>query len=262
MMISSAVSIFRKHLILSAIILPASLGVAALSGTSPIASAHAQSLNDLTKGLGQLGLGGGSDSAVPANVESGLIETLVVGSQKVIGQLGQSDGFYGDSKARIPLPGAFQQAQSALKLAGLSGMADDLELRLNRAAEQATPVAQDLILDAIRGLTFSDAAAIFNGPNDAATQYLEKSTGSDIAAAMRPIVNDALADVGALQAFDDLLGEYKNLPFVPDVKTDLTSHVLDYANKGIFGYLAEEEAAIRTNPAARTTDLLKDVFGS
>ncbi len=196
-----------------------------------------------------------------ADVAAGLTEALVVGTERVVQQLGAEGGFLDDPKARIPLPAGLSKVQSALKLAGLSGMVDDLELRMNRAAEQATPVAQDLVVDAIKGLSFQDAAGILSGPNDSATRYLEGKTSGQLADQMHPIVDQALADAGAVQALEGVMDQYQSIPFASRFNVDLSGHVVDYAKKAIFGYLAEEEAAIRTNPAARTTSLLKSIFG-
>ncbi len=196
------------------------------------------------------------------DVAAGLSEALTVGTERVVAQLGQPGGFLDDPKARIPLPGPLEQAQTALRMAGMSGMVDDLEVRMNRAAEAATPVAQDLIIEAIQGLSFQDAAGILSGPNDSATRYLERKTGKSLAQKMRPIVDQQLADAGAVQAFESIAGEYRSLPLVGGaLDVDLTGHVVTYAEKAIFAYLGQEEAAIRTNPAARTTSLLKSVFG-
>jgi hypothetical protein len=205
-------------------------------------------------------------AALPAgaqDVGAGLKEALVIGTERVVGQLGRPGGFLDDPKARIPLPGALEQAQGALRMAGMSGMVDDLEIRMNRAAESATPVAQDLIIEAIRGLSFQDAMGILQGPDDSATRYLEKTTGKPLAQEMRPIVDEALADAGAVQTYDQIASQFSALPFVGGaLDVDLTGHVVDYAEQAIFTYLGQQEAAIRTNPAARTTDLLKSVFGN
>ena len=148
-------------------------------------------------------------------------------------------------------------------MAGMSGMVDDLDVRMNRAAEAATPIAKDLIIQAIQGLSFEDAAAILRGPNDAATRYLRRKTAKPLAQKMRPIVDQQLKDAGAVQAFESVAGEYRSLPFVGGaLDVDLTGHVITYAEQAIFLYLGKEEAAIRTNPAARTTSLLKSVFGN
>lgn len=195
-------------------------------------------------------------------VAAGLTEALVVGADRVIAQLGRPGGFLDDPRVRIPLPGPLEKAQGALRMAGMSELVDDLEVRMNRAAEAAVPVAKDLVIEAIRGLTFQDAMGILNGPADSATRYLERQTAAPLAEKMRPIVDSALADAGAVQAFESVAGEYRTLPFIGGaLDVDLTGHVVSYAEKALFDYLAMEEAAIRTNPAARTTSLLKSVFG-
>ncbi len=197
------------------------------------------------------------------DVGAGLTEALTVGVDRVVAQLGKPGGFLDDPKARIPLPGPLEQAQTALRMAGMSGMVDDLDVRMNRAAEAATPIAKDLIIQAIQGLSFQDAAGILSGPNDAATRYLQRKTEKPLAQQMRPIVDQQLADAGAVQAFESIAGEYRSLPFVGGtLDVDLTGHVITYTEKAIFGYLGKEEAAIRTNPAARTTPLLKSIFGN
>jgi len=185
-------------------------------------------------------------------IAAGLTQALTVGTERVVAQLGKPGGFLDDPRARIPLPGPLEQAQTALRMAGMSGMVDDLEVRMNRAAEAATPIAQDLIIQAIQGLSFSDAAGILSGPNDSATRYLERKTGKSLAQKMRPIVDQQLANAGAVQAFQSIAGEYRSLPLVGGgLDVDLTGHVVTYAEKAIFTYLGNEEAAIRTNPAGR-----------
>ena len=139
---------------------------------------------------------------------------------------------------------------------------DDLELRLNRAAEKATPKAKKLFHQAITEITLDDAKSIYKGPDDAATRYFKSKMSKPLAKAMHPIVDKSLSEVGAVRSYDKLIGKYRSIPFVPDVKTDLTNHVIKKGMKGIFHYLAREEAAIRRDPAKRTTELLKHVFGS
>jgi membrane peptidoglycan carboxypeptidase len=193
---------------------------------------------------------------------AGLKEALRVGTDRVVDNLGQVDGFNADPEVHIPLPKVLSQAQSSLRLIGASALVDDLELRINRAAEQATPVAKDIFWQAITSLTFEDVNAIYRGPDDAATQYLDRTTRGSLTDAMRPIVDDALADAGAVAAYDSIIERAQVAPFLPDLKTDLTNHVLDRAMDGMFAYLAEEEAAIRQDPVKRTTALLKRVFGA
>ena len=143
----------------------------------------------------------------------------------------------------------------------MSGLADELELRLNRAAETAVPKTQKLFADAITQMSIEDAKQILNGPDDAATQFFRSRMALPLADEMRPIVDRQMADVGAVAAYDQLISRYKTMPFVPDVKSDLTTLVLERAIDGVFLYLAREKAAIRKDPAKRTTELLRKVFG-
>jgi len=193
-------------------------------------------------------------------ISSGLKEALYVGSDLVVNQLGTTNGFNADPNIHIPLPDSLKTVQSTLDQVGMSDMLDDLETRLNRAAEIATPKAKELFFNAISAMTLDDARNILAGENDAATRYFQSKMTPDLVNEFTPIVNDSLAEAGAIQSYDKAIGEYKNLPLVPDVKSDLSSYVVEKGMDGIFHYLAVEEAKIRTNPVARTTDLLKKVF--
>ena len=144
---------------------------------------------------------------------------------------------------------------------GMSQLVDDLELKLNRAAETATPKAKNIFLQAINDMTFDDVKKIYEGPENSATKYFQSRMSSPLKKEMQPIVENSLSRVGAIQAYDNVIGQYKALPFVPDVKANLTEHVLQKGMDGIFHYVAKEEAGIRKNPAKQTTALLKKVFG-
>ncbi|CAN0602573.1 unnamed protein product, partial [Ectocarpus sp. 12 AP-2014] len=155
-----------------------------------------------------------------------------------------------------------KKVQSALELAGMSSMLDDLELRLNRAAEAAAPKAKALFLDAISEMSLEDAEKIYSGPDDAATRYFQEKMTGPLAKEMEPVVNQSLSEVGAIQSYDQVMGEYRSIPFVPDAKADLTDYVVDKGMDGIFYYLAQEEAAIRKDPLKRSTALLQKVFSA
>jgi len=217
----------------------------------------------LQKGRQLLGGETGTQSQTLSSQEigAGLKEALRVGAERVVGQVGALDGFNADPKIHIPLPDSLAKARSMLAAIGYGAMFDDLELKLNRAAEAAAPEAKALFLNAIEEMTLEDVQAIYNGPEDAATQYFRGKMNTPLSEKMQPIVDRSLAEVGAIQSYDAALGKYKSLPFVPDVKADLSSYVIDRGLDGIFFYLAEEEAAIRQNPARRTTELLQKVFG-
>lgn len=233
--------------------------------TAGAATASSNWLQKGTDALKSLDTGGEKTSALGVNLSTsdviaGLKEALTVGSEHVVQQLGQADGFYNDPQIHIPLPEKLATVKSALDKVGMGSFADDLELKLNRAAEAATPKARELFVNAISQMTFEDARGILNGPEDAATQYFKKTMSPDLAEAMRPVVDDTLSEVGAVQSYDRMMGKYADLPFVPDVKADLTDHVVNKGMDGIFHHMAVEEAAIRKDPVKRTTDLLKKVF--
>lgn len=212
---------------------------------------------------------GGFGKSSPAETQlttgeigAGLKDALRVGTETVVKQLGKSDGFNSDPTIHIPLPESLVTVQSTLQKFGMSSLLDDLELRLNRAAEVATPKAKALFWQAISEMTLEDVRAVYDGPDDSATKYFQGKMSHPLAAEMRPIVDDSLAEVGAIQSYDNMMGQYRSLPFVPDVKADLTAYVIEKGMDGLFFYIAKEEAAIRQNPVKRTTALLQKVFGS
>ena len=178
-----------------------------------------------------------------------------------MGQIGSANGFNSDPQVHIPFPNSLKRVKSALGRVGTFGMAGDLEFKLNRAAEAATPKAKKLFWDSISGMNLDDVQKIWKGTKNAATQFFQGKMTTPLKGEFRPIVNASLADVGAVASYEKMMGHYKSLPFVPDVKADLVNHVLDKAIAGIFIYLGREEAAIRDNPAKQTTAILKKVFG-
>ena len=217
---------------------------------------------EFMKSLGGGDTGGSSVSALTSGeIAGGLRDALRVGAERVVATLGKADGFNKASDVHIPLPGSLKTVQSMLGKVGMSSLVDDLELKLNRAAEAAVPKAKKLFGDAISEMSIEDAKKILNGPNDSATRYFQGKMSATLARDMKPIVNSQLSRVGAIASYDKMIGQYKSIPFVPDAKANLTDHVLDKAIAGVFLYLGREEAAIRENPAKRTTELMQKVFG-
>jgi len=244
------------------------LVIAATAIASPV---YAQSWSDLTKGVVKevtkqvTGEGGSSSGMMGLSTEditAGLKEALRVGSEKVVSQVGQADGYLGDPAIHIPLPDTLNTVHQTLNKFGFGALTQDVETRINRAAEAAAPEAKEVFWTAIQSMTLDDAKKILDGPKDAATQYFQRTMSAPLTERFTPIVESSLSQVGAIQAFDAMISQYKTVPFVPDVKTDLTAYSVSKALEGLFHYMAAEEAAIRTNPAARTTDLLKKVFAS
>lgn len=195
-------------------------------------------------------------------VGKGLKEALRVGTETVVGQLGQPGGFNLDPEIHIPIPGELKRVKDILGKIGMDSVLVDLENELNEAAEIATPKARELFMQAINEMTLDDVMAIYNGPDDAATQYFKGKMSEPLAMEMTPVVNESLADVGAVTTYDKAMESYNALPFVPEVDVDLSEYVVEKSLDGIFYYLAKEEAAIRSDPVKRTTDLLKTVFGN
>jgi len=189
-------------------------------------------------------------------------EALSKGSETVVSKLSVKGAFNNDSSIHIPLPKNLRKVKSLLKKVGQAELMDDVELKMNRAAELATPQAKVLFLDAIKEMKFDDVQKIYKGKNDSGTQYLKAKTAKKLNAKMAPIVEKSMQEVGAIAAYDKAMSTYKDLPFVPNVKANLTKHVIDGGVKGMFYYIAKEEEAIRKNPIKQTTEILKKVFGN
>ena len=196
-------------------------------------------------------------------ISAGLKEALRVGSANVVSKLGVTNGFNADPAIHIPLPNSLEKVRKIAARVGLQSSFDDLETKLNRAAEAATPKAKALFWNAISQMSLDDARGILKGPDDSATRYFQRKMSAPLASEMRPIVDQAMSQVGAVQAYDNALSRLGPLaPALPDYKTELTNHVIKLGMDGIFHYIAQEEAAIRHDPAKRVTDLLRRVFGS
>lgn len=232
------------------------LVLAGLGGNASAAAGWLDKLKEMVSGDDQ------KQHALSADeIGGGLKEALRIGTENVVGSLGTVDGFNLDPQIHIPLPQQLGQVQKVLGKVGLDSMLTDLEVRLNRAAEIATPKAKQLFIGAINDMTLDDVMAIYNGPEDSATQYFKSRMSGPLAAEMKPIVDESLADAGAAKSYDAAMERYNSVPFVPKVDADLSDYVVAKGMDGIFYYLAKEEAAIRQDPAKRTTDLLKLVFG-
>lgn len=209
-------------------------------------------------------LGAGTSSAQSLSTEEvgrGLKEALRVGTETVVGNLGKTDGFNLDPEIHIPLPSELDKVKGILDKVGMDSMLVDLELRLNRAAEIATPKAKALFLQSINEMTLDDVMAIYQGPDDAATEYFKDKMTGPLSVEMKPVVDESLGEAGAVNVYNDIMARYNAVPLVPRVDADLSNYVIGKGMDGIFYYLAQEEAAIRQDPAKRTTDLLKQVFG-
>jgi len=195
-----------------------------------------------------------------SDMVKGLKEALRVGTGRVVSQLSKRNGFNKDRSIHIPLPRELKKVRSALATIGMADSLNDLENKMNRAAEQATPKAKKIFMQSIRKMTLNDARSILRGSNNAATRYFERTMSPELRRTITPLIEQALNQVGAVRSYDRVMANYRNIPMMPDVKGDLNKHVMDKTLKGIFHYLAIEEAAIRKNPAKRSTAILRRVF--
>ena len=195
-----------------------------------------------------------------ADMAAGLRQALDFGIEKQVSKLTQTDGFYKNELVKILLPEELQKVDKALRDIGLSSLADEGTKVLNRAAEDAVKEATPIFVDAVKGITFSDAKNILLGNDDAATQYLTNKTQTALYDKFNPVIKNSFNKVGADQIWSNLITKYNNIPFTTNVNPDLTDYVTNEALKGVYTMIAVEEKDIRTKFTSRTTDLLKKVF--
>ena len=191
----------------------------------------------------------------------GLKEALSIGIENTVQLLGRPDGYFRNELIKILLPPQFKTIERAMRLAGMSGVLDQFVQSMNRAAEAAAPFAKDIFVSAIKQITFDDARRILTGSDTAATEFFQTKTSSKLSELFKPVVQKAMAEVGVTNQYQTLTSRLKMIPFVKAESLDLDQYVVDQAMKGLFFTLGEEEKKIRTNPAARVTSLLKEIFG-
>jgi Protein of unknown function (DUF4197) len=184
------------------------------------------------------------------------------GAAVAIGKLGVVDGFLGNPKVRIPLPGKLARAEKTLKILGLGPQTEQLKIAMNRAAEAAVPEAKTIFVSAVKKMTVQDAAAILTGPNDAATQYFKRATSEELTGKFLPIVSKATAKVDLANRYDALAGQAAQFGLIDTADASIESYVTRKALDGLFLMMAEEEVAIRKDPVGQTSKLLQKVFGA
>jgi hypothetical protein len=195
-----------------------------------------------------------------AEIGSGLKEALDFGIDKQVTKLTQKDGFFKNDLVKILLPEDLQKVDKALRNIGLTKLADEGLKVLNRAAEDAVKEATPIFIDAVKGITFTDAKNILLGNDAAATEYLTSKTKTALYAKFNPVIKNSFNKVGADDIWRNLINKYNGLPFTNDVNPDLTDYVTNEALKGVYTMIAVEEKEIRNKTASRTTALLKRVF--
>lgn len=217
-------------------------------------------LADFLKGLGKsLEPGALSED----KIIRGLKEALEVGTKNAVSLVSRTNGYYGNPEIRIPLPESLRKVERVVRGAGYGNTLDAFQESMNRAAEQAAPHARTLLWEAVSAMTIEDARGILSGPDDAATTYLKGRTFDRLTSLFKPEVRDAMSRVDVTRRYQELTGTVSSIPFIGGLSDlDLDGYVTERALDGLFLMLAREEQDIRRNPAARVSDLLKEVFGS
>jgi len=197
-----------------------------------------------------------------SDIVAGLKEALRVGTENTVDATSKLNGYYSNPQIKIPLPENIRKVENVLRMAGLGQQVDSFEQSMNRAAERAAPEAKALFVGAIKQMTFADAKKILNGRENEATLFFKVKTYDALGRRFQPLVHNAMAEVGVTRYYQTLEDKIRILPVKSLMDFNLDQYVTDKALDGLFVMLAQEEAKIRTDPAARVTDILRKVFGS
>ncbi len=203
----------------------------------------------------------GSGVSAESTLIVGFKQALSIGTEKAVQTVSKPDGYFGNQAIKIQLPDTMQKVVDILGKFGMQKQVDDFTLSMNRAAEKAAPQAASIFGAAIKDMGIEDAQKIYSGGDTAATEFFKGKTSEQIFSAFKPIISSSMQEVGTTALFNDIMSKYNAMPFVPKKSIDIEEYVTNEAMDGLFTMVGEEEKSIRTNPAARTTDLLKSIFG-
>ena len=218
---------------------------------------YAELLDDIVKGVG----GGSKAERDDATIGSGLKEALTVGTENAVRNISKMDGYFGNKGIKILMPEKIQNVADVLSKVGFQKQVDDFILSMNRAAEKAAPKATGFFVDAIKQMSFEDAGNILKGGDTAATDYFKEKTSKNIYNAFKPEISSTMDEVGVTRSYKEMMTKYESIPLVKKETLDLDHYVTNKALEGLFYMVGQEEKKIRTDPAARVTELLKSVFG-
>jgi hypothetical protein len=207
-------------------------------------------LNSNTKGLSE------KDAA------DGIKEALINGTGNSVNVVSVLNGYWGNPEIKIPFPQEAQEMESKLRAVGMGKKVDEFNESMNRAAEKAATEAKPIFIAAIKGMTVKDAINIVRGENNAATVYLKNTTSPELVTKFQPVIKTSLDNVNATRYWNDLITLYNKIPLIKKMNPNLDQYVTQKAIDGLFIMIAKEELKIRKDPVARTSELLKRVFGS
>jgi len=230
-----------------------------------MASAQVPKLDDVLKEIGKPSKapGGGTNIGAPdaKTNAAGIKEALAIGTERAVQSLSRENGYFANAAVKILMPSSIQKVADVARMAGYQKQVDAFVLSMNRAAEAAAPMASRYFGDAIRAMTLDDARGILTGGDTAATDYFRSKTRDKLYLAFKPIVSKKVNEVGATRAYKNMMGRYESVPLMGKQSLDLDDYVTNKSLDGLFHTVGEEEKKIRSDPVARTTDLLKTVFG-
>jgi hypothetical protein len=195
-------------------------------------------------------------------ITAGLKEALKVSTSRAVAATGKPDGFLKNPSIKIQLPDKLRSAGTGLRLVGMGPQLDQLEVGMNRAAEQAAPKAKQIFLNALTSMTITDARNILKGSDTAATEFFRSKSSAELTTAFTPIVHTAMQNVGVVRQYNQIMQNSMAAPLLQNKNFDLDNYVVGKTLDGLFFMLGEEEKKIRRDPAAQTTDLLREVFGT
>ena len=219
---------------------------------------HAGLLDDVMKGIGSFAPKAGPDDS---QIVAGLKEALTIGTDNAVSLVSATDGYFANQAIKILMPERIKKVADVLGKVGYQKQVDEFILSMNRAAERAAPKAKSIFVAAIKEMTFEDAKKILNGGETAATEFFKAKTGDRFYDSFKPIVSSSMDEVGATRSYKEMMAKYTSLPFASAESVDLDHYVTNKSLDGLFFMVGQEEKKIRTDPAARVTDLLKTVFG-
>lgn len=204
----------------------------------------------------------GLSDLTSSEASEGLKAALIQGAGKAVSQLSAADGFFGNKEVKIPLPDSLKKAEKTMRMFGMGKQADELVLKMNRAAEAAVPEAKALLVDSVKKMSVADAKAILTGGDDAATQYFKKTTSVPMAEKFLPIVTKATQDVQLAQQYNKFASAGSRFGLIKKDQANLEQYVTQKTLDGVYLMMAKEEAAIRKDPVGQASSLLKKVFGA
>lgn len=197
-----------------------------------------------------------------SEADSGIREALSQGVTAAVGKLGVPNGFLGNPKVKIPLPGPLKKAEKWMRMAGMGRQADDLITTMNHAAEQAVPEAKPILLDAVKGMSVEDAKALLTGGDDSVTQYFKKTTTAPLTQKFLPIVKAATDKLDVAKKYNTYAGSASQLGLLSKDQSSVEGYVTQKALDGLFLMMGEEERAIRKDPMGQSVSILRKVFGA